>query len=273
MTYFKYLPNDRFGFFDTYKLRFSQPVVLNDPFECMPCIRTKDPADYLETVIERNSVQLLAGIDSVVRKKQMKRHLNKAKFAMSKNLRKDPDWISKTFTERYKNHLNHNIGIFSLSKRSDSQLMWGHYASSHHGFVIGLDPDHDFFRRQAGEKSDLGTARDVQYSEHRMEIDMNDLSAQPDVFFFKNIEWQYEQEVRLVRRLGKAPPTVAGSPPVHLFDIPKSAIVSVIFGMNCENDPQSKAIWKIKGDPDLSDVMLYKAAMDPKSFKIQAVPL
>ena len=39
------------------------------------------------------------------------------------------------------------LGVLSLSARSDSSVMWSHYADSHRGFLIGFSTEHEFFPR------------------------------------------------------------------------------------------------------------------------------
>jgi hypothetical protein len=41
--------------------------------------------------------------------------------------------------------LNRRIGIFCLSRKSDSLLMWSHYADQYAGAVVEFDAAHEFF--------------------------------------------------------------------------------------------------------------------------------
>src|SRR5499427_10499834 len=52
-----------------------------------------------------------------------------------------------------------------------------------------------------------------------------------DHFFVKSPEWSYEQEYRIVRKFESALETIDVKPfPIHLYDLPASAVRRVIFG-------------------------------------------
>ena len=98
---FKYMPYRRV-FFDNFLIRASQRVSLNDPFEVLPS----------------------------------KKWLEKAYFERyEKDSEKDFDNLVKEMTRM---NLN-NMGMISLTEKSNNLLMWSHYADEHRGMVIEID--------------------------------------------------------------------------------------------------------------------------------------
>ena len=88
----------------------------------------------------------------------------------------------------YKDALN-KFGIVSLTQRNDNILMWSHYANNFSGICIGFAEDKTF------EK-----ALKVKYSSKRYQVDPN-ISLEKNAIkslLFKNIDWKYEQEKRIV---------------------------------------------------------------------------
>ncbi|KNE87154.1 hypothetical protein PSTG_19467, partial [Puccinia striiformis f. sp. tritici PST-78] len=61
-----------------------------------------------------------------------------------------PETSSKIFDA-----LNKSIGIFCLSEKPDSELMWSHYADSHQGFVIEFETECSFFNQRRSEVDEL----------------------------------------------------------------------------------------------------------------------
>ena len=59
MEIFKYLPPDRKDFFSTFRLRFTQPLDMIDPYECLPAILNPDYDLLFENVIDQMDINLL----------------------------------------------------------------------------------------------------------------------------------------------------------------------------------------------------------------------
>jgi hypothetical protein len=178
--------------------------------------------------------------------------------------------VEKMAMDTYKRELNNRIGILCLSKRCDSVLMWSHYTNSHKGFVVGFDPNHHFFKKQDTDETDIGDLREVQYSQDRPTISIPDMNLTTKHLECKNIEWEYEKELRLIRNLKNASHVKNGQEPkIFLFDIPKECISSVIFGIDCLPELQQEIENKVRKDEALETVKLYKAQMDRKSYIIQ----
>jgi len=103
--------------------------------------------------------------------------------------------VISSIEEHYK-----TLGIICLSPKFDSQIMWSHYASQHHGFVIeytynflSFDPEHNF------------TTQEVSYTNARPHMCISEFLLTPHLAYkrllaTKHTEWSYEKEVRLIHK-------------------------------------------------------------------------
>ena len=174
MILYKYLPVERLEVLKTFLLRFSQPSALNDPYECLPSFEEIDPEKYVERVVERNKSRILKDAKNPAGVIRRQRAMKKASRDLIKEYRNRPSCLTDRYSERWKHHMNREIGILSLSKRSDSIVMWAHYASNHQGFAIGFESEHPFFKRQPDDNQDIGILQEVEYSPDRIEIRVAD---------------------------------------------------------------------------------------------------
>ena len=79
----------------------------------------------------------------------------------------EPALISQSQNRSSTRSLISIFGVLCLSERWDSILMWGHYAYSHEGFVIGLDTKHPFFNQRRSPTDEFGFLRRVRYQTSR----------------------------------------------------------------------------------------------------------
>src|SRR5664280_2554540 len=103
--------------------------------------------------------------------------------------------------------------------------MWAHYASSHNGFVVEFDANHEFFT-----PSDFF---EVQYSATRPRyFDREDWKP---ILITKSPEWEYEAEFRLVKPLAALKPDSIDGVEMHFAELPLSAVKRVFLG--CRMNP------------------------------------
>jgi len=122
------------------------------------------------------------------------------------------------------------IGILCLTESPDNLLMWGHYADSHHGFVVEFDADSPFFNQRRGSDDEFWYLRKVLYSERRPSFVLSEVEDFSP-FLTKGQDWRYEAEWRMMAPLSSASKIIGDGPTArHLFEYPKSAIKSLIFG-------------------------------------------
>jgi hypothetical protein len=235
MTTYKYLPPERIGFLVDGLIRFTPPSDLNDPFECVPIISLQETREVLDDYIETTEAGILDDIinQGLPRKADWEAFQSRKKELLDK-LEENPGEIRDYFFREAEGRINSTIGILSLSKRWDSSLMWAHYCVSHTGFCVGFDRTHPFF-----QGTDPSTAlRDVIYAANRIQVPLErEVTIDFNVMFTKSTNWAYEEEERLLALLSHAK-TVIDRPPfgVHLFEVPREAVVEVIVGAKATSD-------------------------------------
>jgi hypothetical protein len=174
---FKYRAFDQFteNIFENNEVRFSSPLAFNDPFD----MQIKDSGEYTP---EELSIYLREhDVDDVTASVIMMQDAITSKAHVSE------------IVENARARTMNGIGVFCLSKRSDSVLMWSHYAGSHTGFVMGFlvttDPSLFFTPINVKYKRD--------YPSHSFIRD--GATATRDAIGTKSLDWTYEEEVRVVK--------------------------------------------------------------------------
>lgn len=93
-----------------------------------------------------------------------------------------------------------DVGIYSLSKSYNDELLWAHYANNHQGFCIEYDYD------TLMDKNSFYNfySFDVEYSSQPPQIDIRDVSSGDNKVLLKKIagtkskKWLYEKEIRII---------------------------------------------------------------------------
>jgi hypothetical protein len=135
------------------------------------------------------------------------------------------------------------VGVLSLSE-SAQEHMWAYYADDHSGLAICFDEAHAFFAVDGGPM--LYSNEPILVSTNSGWVRLAGVRwANEDVlegrageipiglFFRKRTGWQQEHEWRVIRPLAGAKRTTGTDKNgylVYLFEVPPSAVHSVIFG-------------------------------------------
>ncbi len=189
MIVYKYLRPDRIDVLEKCLIRFTQPAALNDPFETLP-----DFTAYRESIRE-----------SITKKRLPEHKKVPDQFGVNDSM------IADAALANWGVAFSRDFGILSLSRCRDQILMWSHYADWHRGFVIGFDSEDPFFSASTGKA--IGGIKEVRYSDSRALLPSDGLKSlnpgeldvwNDNIFFTKSIEWNYEQEMRIL-----AQPTLA----------------------------------------------------------------
>lgn len=231
MILYKYMSNR--SFLGNLKVRFTQPCELNDPRELAPNIQIRNPIKYATQIVNRNFqagyLRMLLEHPSMTPEEAFGRCVSASKELIGRYASGDED-ANKLIFDSIMKITNRTIGVFSLTEFNNNELMWAHYAASHTGYVVGLDMDNEFFRRREGDPKTCGELTNVIYSDTppTVYVDPGTLDIPRELFFTKTTKWSYEHEWRLIRQLENADEVVDGR--VHLFSMPREAIVSLTFG-------------------------------------------
>lgn len=172
----------------------------NDPFEGMFKITLANKTDYRKKVLSdlRNN--------TVSSRKQRREEAR----LQTRNRKVGPE-----MHERVDSMLEKNLGVLCMSTNPRSVLMWSHYASEHRGLLLEYDTlKEPFFH--------LGDH--VKYSTVFPSICLP--SKDENIpFLRKSIEWQYEEEFRIVTRV-----TRCG------VELQSACLTGVILGARCSSE-------------------------------------
>ena len=190
-------------------IRFTQPGAFNDPFDLLP-----------ELVIHKDDHEKNLTISFDLSAERRNPPVGEVDMV-------DEGFVSSDLTSRnIVKDLNKLIGILCLSRSSNSVLMWSHYADQYTGAIIEFDAKSAFFSGQI----------DIEYREKRQRKDLNSYLATPiplSEICVKSILWEYEEEVRIIRKLFDCINTEEEDPrgfPIYVQKIPQECIKSIILG-------------------------------------------
>ena len=197
-------------------LRATQPLALNDPFECAITDTYGGRRD--EATRNRECADVLSRIDPT--------HPISEDCVRSARCRDGSLFMRQLFVRQ----VSRRFGIVSFTRTYRDPLMWSHYTSDASGFVVGYDTDRLF--DLPGWGSNL---RPVDYTNQVPRIqEMNALGI-PEaplltILSRKSKHWRYEKEWRLIIELRH---TIGGDQtgqfdlPIQLVRVPNEAIVAV----------------------------------------------
>jgi hypothetical protein len=157
---------------------------------------------------------------------EMERH----KAELLDNMTKAVVWEAQW--EQFQQTIGQLVGIFSLTEDPTHVLMWSHYASGHCGVVVEFDDNNFWFNQRVAAHDGLRHLVRVSYVQKPHPLTMSQLTD-ADVLCTKNAEWAYERAWRMIRPLNGGTEVRPG---VFCFDVPGSAVLSIIFGCNTTRD-------------------------------------
>jgi hypothetical protein len=274
-TLYKYLHPDRVDVVQHLRIRFTQVSALNDPFESLSGIIQKDRGWYLQQFSARVDAEILRlGITSGSKKKQHRR-ARKKKFNNFLKCYTDQDWLLKQ--SEYVQHMADNIqGCLSLSGTPTNVLMWSHYCQHHTGYVIGFDPEHEFFGR---------SVRQVVYSDIRPAYNPLETEHSAELFYTKSKDWSYEQEYRKFQSFVEPiemsdghkfvpfrnPELKKGAnSTVVLFPLPKESITCLILGW--KSSPKLEEQLRLALEQhNMAHTRVYRARPSPTRYEMEVV--
>jgi hypothetical protein len=133
--------------------------------------------------------------------------------------------------ERTANEMSQKVGLFCVSKRFDSLPMWAHYSANAAGLVVEFRGLNEVFQGdQTGILNQLVTVR---YNRKSTGVTFDPRSHE-SLFFEKFDDWDYEQEVRIVRPLDDCKALDSEGTRLYLHEIPKECISRLILGWRME---------------------------------------
>lgn len=287
MVLYKYRAGKYIDMFKSLDLVFSPPSLFSDPFEGRPVAnthadelaRTKKLIAWYGPIIRENWQAALEqckppDVDAFAE--------NFIKKYLEKNSNLEASMLRMIAEEVVANADDTQIGVLSLSATPSSPLMWAQYADEHRGFVVGFDSTSDFFKPT---EHGLGPPMKVQYSTERPTWSWASLATH-NRFLTKSVDFMYEQEWRVLRRLsdsagaldqpedhatGGALPT-AMRPKRHRFRFDPTAVKRVILGARMPYSRMQECVDTIRSDARLANIELLCAEPDSREYRMNIRP-
>ncbi|EKK9975525.1 DUF2971 domain-containing protein [Vibrio parahaemolyticus] len=209
--------------FKNSEIYFPFPSELNDPFECQFQLSVGDLNDLEYKARHRHwAYEVQKNLSPKVTAEEYFKYYNTISLdghlARTKAIR----------DETYK-IIDSKWGIYSLSSKPLSVLMWAHYANNHRGFCLEFSTNNDYF----GRAWEVGYVSQIKYLDI---LDGIDESSAFNALLTKTDDWSYESEYRL---LSNAKGEVVGLPAQSshkVSNFPVKALKSIIFGARMSAD-------------------------------------
>jgi len=152
--------------------------------------------------------------------------------------------------------IREEIGIYSMSESPVSELLWAHYGDGHKGFCLGYKTD-----KLIGDFSlEKRRLLPVQYSKSlpRFSIAMigNDEKIKIKLIGTKSKLWSYENEVRLISKVGK-----------NYYE--PDSLKSVYFGLRMPESQKKQIMETLKG----RKIQYFQIVQEEKGFRFFSKPL
>jgi hypothetical protein len=243
---FKYLPLDRAKQVLTERtIRFSQPKYLNDPYEMQLII---NPISLRDDIKAR---EIASGTAVDEAEEIASRRLESVAFGLV-------DMIKTT---------RNDIGVLSLSKRSDGLLMWAHYAQDHRGIALGLQLEQCLLPSNQ-DSSSLVWLDDVKYLSEKIDF-IREGTAPWQSLLRKSEEWSYEEEWRIIRSLNTLRPVTSE---IYVAELRPEAIKSVILGARMSPVDEAGIVELLRGSEDFSHIEIFKSVVSSSKLALEIIP-
>lgn len=199
---------------------YPSPRQFNDPFDCLPHVEAPATVDEIEKNRPRFIARIVqSAVQDGIEEAFAHATLEKALASMT------PQQLQKTILESVA-HTSGEMGVFCLSERIDSVLMWSHYANNHYGVALRFD-----IRNQL--RGGLMPLFKINYEDERPNLtDFYtglDTDKAADALRVKAKFWKYEQEWRSFVPGGAS----------QTIQFKANVVDGVIFGANCRPEDEA----------------------------------
>lgn len=274
---YKYFGAERISILDDCLIRFTQPEVFNDLFEFSPNVaalmsvenQKKIIDDSFATAFEDAYEKLDDNFKRVISKAQFRQKFDEYAVNVMPTLDGAIEAITPYAVQQIGAGLNKTIGVLCLSENNNSILMWGLYAESHKGFVVGYDSESTFFNQKVGPDDSLRGLAKVVYEKERLPINLSEVTEK-EFFLTKSDHWEYEAEWRMILPFKDASKVVdSGGEMIYLFKYPKSAVRSVIFGARMPAGLIRKLVGEVCADEDYVGVEFFQVKKGTAQYEVK----
>ncbi|QIC16436.1 DUF2971 domain-containing protein [Providencia vermicola] len=282
---YKYVPPERIDILESKRICFSTKEQLNDNYEFQfkikACREDVDEQQFLiEQILKSHDLKNeLALLDSMkfIAEHNLGRSIDLKEFLfLLLNINQNgSDFIKglvKILEKEAIGAFQKRLCVLCLSNNPSNNLMWGYYAKSYTGFMIGFNSEHPFFNKKKNDFDVVRSLRNVEYMDEipilylKDAID-NKAEIETSIFYNKHTDHLAEQECRFLDIVENAASVTKDG--YHLFDLPKGLITSITFGHNMSSNDEMNIKNIITNDHFFDGVSLYKASPNDDSRIIE----
>lgn len=287
MIIYKYLPPKRIDVLENQYLRCTPANNQNDIFEMRPYFNNIvdssqrndlfsgveiDISKYFDDLYNKLPANIRNLFDKDKFKKEIKNTLKtkQGEEVIEKSKSWAIDFLNSNIIAFQEQIYKTNIqitGTISFSEIFNSKRMWALFSNSHKGFQIGFNSTHYFFNRPRTEDDEYFRIRKVLYD---TEDKIKTLYGADgvDLLLRKRMEWQYENEWRLLIPLFYADKIIdSKDEKIHLVKFPTDCILSITFGVN-SNDKLKDSIFEIIENKKLRHIKIGQTYVDKNEPKL-----
>ncbi|WP_338919263.1 DUF2971 domain-containing protein [Pseudomonas silesiensis] len=229
------------------KIKFSEPARFNDPFDCNPYYMGSDNPKKLRP-------DLFARLDNSGKSPAKRVIATQRAINRADSFFKDG---------RFQETAMAAVGILSLSRTPWHVLMWSHYAQHHTGFVVEFQEPEVIPPRENGLHQRWLITFEVKYTVDRPVVERwkrTELTSIDKIFMSKSIEWEYEEEERVVNYMDGP----------GIFEYEPSLLKSVIAGCKISDKHFAllSAAVKEANKYRTIKISLFRAELDERKYRL-----
>lgn len=234
-------------------IRFARASEFNDPWDCKPEFFVPEDPERLRRLVEymqRASEKHTPRVDPAERSARAQHFLS--------NPRELRAALTAASAEMWA-QMDMRYRIFCLSAKSNSHLMWGHYADHHRGICL------EFGVQTPSFSSATQVNYNAAYPEYALNSD-DDLSP----FYTKSSDWSYEEEYRLVAQ-EEAHALASGTLMTRdgFFQFSEGSLLSIIIGASVTADVARE----IRAIAETAAITVKKATRVPHRYELAISPV
>ncbi len=273
MALFRYFsPEGALRALETSELMVTPPKYLNDPFECSPVIKCKDPRGF----VRRQINEITRSPDFFKKHKsrlpvrtfeEFRSGLLTRAAELEERILADVPGADSHIQSQAQEIISEAFGVICFTADAVNQTMWAHYGSSHEGLVIEFRQNHPLF----SEPSFF----EIHYSDEPVVFDASHPTARDDAKLFlsrKRLHWSSERESRLLVELAVATAHDLQEGRRYFIPIGSEMIVSVTLGLRTTYQTQNRVIELLRA-PHFEHARAFKMRKNVEAGTLEREPL
>jgi Protein of unknown function (DUF2971) len=268
---FKYYSERRRDFFVSPRMRFTQKTALNDRFELTKrwkefagppvrehlsavlmkgtTARLKDERYVLAVMVDEfasKGIHLNSGQKEFLLERLRSPEGQALVQQQEKNIEIAIDFLFEHFSanaDAMIEKLASAMGIFSVSETPTNEQLWALYANEGHGFCVGFNIQHPFFKTSKGVIKGWPLFHHVTYTDSKIQ----DFWRNPFYFFaVKKAKWSFEDEWRMIKETSECDfSEERGGETLFFCRVLPGMIQSIVFGYDYDKDRRLEDIHSI----------------------------